>query len=290
MKIVNVIGGLGNQMFQYAFAFALKKRNINEDIFVDISHFNGYVIQKNGYELERIFPNTTIVSASCWDICKVSWFLPYYFLSRFAHKYFPKRKSEYYEPKDFVYDPHALEQNGDKYFDGYWQSAKYFDEYRDDLLHEFMFDISDDENLILAKKMKVLNSVGIHIRRGDYVNNTTFGSVCTLDYYERGIKAIIQSVVSPKFYIFSNGKDWCEENIIPLLSGYDVELVDINSGTTSFCDMFLMTQCQNLIIANSSFSWWAAYLNQNKGIIIAPKKWTSLDYEDNVPLEEWMLI
>ena len=133
-------------------------------------------------------------------------------------------------------------------------------------------------------------SVGIHIRRGDYLNHPVYKDICTYEYYAKAIALIQEKIKNPVFYIFSNDILWCKNNIEKLISGCKVVYVDWNKGEDSYCDMQLLMACKTLIIANSSFSWWAAYLNARNPWVIAPKKWKNKRETFSYQLEDWTKI
>ena len=132
------------------------------------------------------------------------------------------------------------------------------------------------------------NSVGIHIRRGDYLKNWKYRGLCGIDYYQKAIAYILEHIKSPKFFLFSDDINWVKENISPLLKGYNVTFVNWNHSINSYKDMQLMAMCKNLIIANSSFSWWAAYLNQNNPIVVAPEKWINSFMDFRIQYKDWI--
>lgn len=300
MKIVNIIGGLGNQMFQYAFALSLKKKFPNEEILVDTSHFNHILVKKfrganlhNGYKIERIFPNAKLKHASCRQLMRVTWYVPNYLLSRIIRRVLPKRKTEYIQPLclNFAHLSDVYEINGDCYYEGIWESVKNYIPCRDIIRHTFAHPKPNDEqNIKYICDMENVESVGIHIRRGDYLYEPAFMNICDLDYYMRAINEILSDKKKHNFFIFSNDIHWCRENISPLLKGHDVVFITNNIGNNSCWDMFLMTHCKDLVIANSSFSWWGAFLNNRNGRIIAPKRWVNREAEFDIWLDEWIKI
>lgn len=297
MKIVNVIGGLGNQMFQYAFALRLVEEFPKEDVLIDTSHFHYLLIKKwrtanlhNGYELD-IFPNVCLRKATWWQLLKVTWPMPNYLLSRVVRRLLPVRKNEYVQPvsKYFVNDENAFSSYF-SYFEGQWECIQFYMPIRNELLHRFAHGTPDSINQHYIDTIKNEDSVGIHVRRGDYLKSEVFGGICDIDYYRHGIEIILSDKAKHSFYIFSNDQEWCKENLCPLMKGYKVIYVTENSGKRSSWDMFLMSYCKDLIIANSSFSWWGAFLNQRKGRIIAPKKWFNRDAELDIWAREWIRV
>ena len=298
MKIVNIIGGLGNQMFQYAFALSLKEYYPNEEVFIDTSHFNYIFIKKfrganlhNGYEIENVFPNANLKHASAWDLIKVTWYMPNYLLSRIVRRVMPVRKTEFIQPLEdsFAHNPAVYEIKGDCYYEGIWESVKNYIPFRSIIQKTFAHpNPNNDINNSYIEQMEKDNSVGIHIRRGDYLYEPAFMNICDLDYYKKAIAEILTDGKMHTFYIFSNDMKWCEENITPLVKGHRMVMVTNNSGKNSCWDMFLMTHCKELIIANSSFSWWGAFLNNRGGRVIAPKVWVNRKAEYDIWLDEWI--
>ena len=289
MKIVKFIGGLGNQMFDYAFTYLLGK-TFEETIYADVQYYKDHKFH-NGLELERVF-DITLKRAKVWDIVKMAWYFPNYYIDYHLRRYLPNRKSQYYEPIGGVYSPETLKKVKNRYYYGYWQDHKYYDDIRDELREVFRFKISLNE-----KNQKIMNdllssdgSVGIHIRRGDYLNHPVYKDICTYEYYAKAIALIQEKIKNPVFYIFSNDMLWCKNNIEKLISGCKVVYVDWNKGEDSYCDMQLLMACKTLIIANSSFSWWAAYLNARNPWVIAPKKWKNKRETFSYQLEDWTKI
>lgn len=247
MKIVNIIGGLGNQMFQYAFAVALKAKYPNEEVFIDTQHYKNAFIKvyhgnnfyHNGYEIDKVFPNATLEPARPKDLMKVSFYIPNQVLARAVRRIFPKRKTEFVtDQQPYVFIPEALSVIDDCYFDGYWMTPLYFDKYRDRILKEFTFRPFDTkENLELEPLLKQDNSVTVHIRRGDYVGSSSFGGICTLDYYRNAIREAYNLITSPEFFIFSNDQKWCMENMRNEFGDAKVHFIAHNRGADSYRDM-----------------------------------------------------
>lgn len=284
MKIVNIIGGLGNQMFQYAFALAWKTRNPHEKVFVDTQHYKNAFIKvyhgnnfyHNGYEIEKVFPNASIKPAGAWNLMKVSFYIPNHILARAVRRFLPKRKTEFVadqQPYDFL--PKAFTISGNCYFDGYWMSPLYFDAYRDRIIKEFTFRAFDTpDNIEFEQLLAKNNSITIHIRRGDYVGGKNLGGICTLTYYRNAINKAREVIHNPVFFVFSNDQEWCMENLKEEFGDSDVHFVTNNKLKESYRDMQLMSLARCTILANSSFSWWGAYLNQRKDhITYCPNKW-----------------
>lgn len=285
MKIVQILGGLGNQMFQYAFYKALK--NLYSDVKLDISAFDKYEMH-NGFELNNIFKidrnyttkkERNILSYQGGGLSK-----------KILKKIFKYKKTEFTEPYLGYFD-NMLHIQGDAYFIGYWQSYKYFSAIEDKIREQFIFpQLITSKNLDIIAKIKNSNSISIHIRRGDYINNPLYSNICTLEYYNKAIAFFKQKVDNPVFYIFSNDIKWCSENLLVKENSY---FIDWNKGTDSFWDIYLMSLCKHNIIANSSFSWWGGWLNSNDNkIVVGPSKWLN-DERININdilLPEWVSI
>ena len=196
--------------------------------------------------------------------------------------------------KQFSFDPSVIEVKGNIYTDGYWQSEKYFSEIRDLLLREFAFKYEQDaKNREIADKIKKTESISLHIRRGDYVRNSMTNQVhglCSIDYYQEAVNYIVRKIPMCHFYIFSDDHAWVRENFT---LDYPFTMVDHNDASRNYEDMRLMSLCHHNIIANSSFSWWGAWLNTNSDkIVCAPKKWfndPTRNAKDLIP-ESWVKI
>ncbi len=299
MKIVNITGGLGNQMFQYAFALALKNRYPKEKVCVDIQHYNTIFFRHfkginlhNGFEIPRVFPNANLPVATPKELMKISYWIPNYILSRIARKLLPIRNCEYIAPysMNYSYDKAAFQNPNSCYYEGYWQCIKYVSELKDVLYETYSHPVPNDYNAKMICDIQDCNSVGIHIRRGDYLNEPEFNGICNLEYYTKSIDAILKQNMRCTFFIFSNDMEWCRANLTPLMKGNKVVYVSENNGADSCWDMFLMTYCKNLIIANSSFSWWGAFLNKYAAKVYAPYPWLNRDCEIDLYASTWIKI
>ena len=290
MKIVKILGGLGNQMFQYALYLALKESFPDEKILVDCSYFRTYHVH-TGLELQRVF-NLDLPQAQFIDLLKVTRPVYSFKFSRVIRKLLPPRETECIEAKDYTYNQKVFTA-GDRYYDGYWQNFLYFERYGELIRKSFCFQMPLNEKSIamLDELEKVQqDSVSIHVRRGDYLKAKNYLGLCGLEYYKNAIRYINAHARNPIYYLFSDDMDWCEENIAPLLGKNRLTYVDWNRGKDSPLDMLLMSNCKHNIIANSSFSWWAAYLNRNsKAIVCAPHKWTNTKVNCQFQLPDWIL-
>lgn len=265
--IVKFNGGLGNQMFQHAFARALEAKT-GHKVFMDMTFFDkGY---SRPYELD-------VFKA---DVSKITGFLANAkldFIWRFRRKLKNKKflGTFIYEEPHFEFDEKVFEVGPDTYIHGFFQSEKYLNGVEEKIRDDFKFNPEPDEkNQAIIDKINSTNAVSLHIRRGDYVQKKRFQNkyaTCSLDYYKRGLEQIVKTVSNPTLFIFSDDKEWVKENLsLP----YETIFVDNNSGDKSYEDLRLMSLCKHNIIANSSFSWWGAWLNNNsEKIVIAPQKW-----------------
>lgn len=289
MKIVNILGGLGNQMFQYAFAVALRELSPDKDVRIDPSGFKGYPLH-NGYELNRIF-NVTIPEASLGEQMKVYYPLRNYRMWQIGNRILPRRKSTIKEVADMRFTPTLLTDSRSAYYLGYWQTDKYFRDIRSLILRAYTFPAfeRDSKNEQLFREIQSKNVIGVHVRRGDYVNIGNTQGICTLEYYRKALCLMSERTKPEMFLIFSDDIEWCRNEISGFLGNIPTVYVDWNKGKNSFRDMQLMSLCKHNIIANSSFSWWGAWLNQNPDkIVIAPSRWMNGGgWVDIIP-EEWL--
>lgn len=287
MIIVHLIGGLGNQMFQYAVGRRLAHHH-NTDLFLDVTGFASYALRK--YELGVFRINATITPP---DMLKRVPFLQKDIIRLGIRKRFAgETVFQYIKEKIPDFQEEILSLPDNIYLEGYWQSEKYFSEIVDILRKEFLFVNSPSAiNQELLKKIKGCNSVSLHIRRGDYVSNPktkeTHG-VLGIDYYMRALYLMEEKVKDPQIFVFSDDIPWVREN---LKTDLPLHFIDYNGVEKNYEDLRLMSNCKHHIIANSSFSWWGAWLNQNQEkIVIAPKRWfndQSIDSKDLIP-NEWI--
>ena len=283
VRIVEIIGGLGNQMFQYAFFLYLKnKSHIWDRLYVDIEAMKTYD-RHYGLELEKVFN---------LSLCPISNGLHRNLQKRSFAKHFVK---SLYEHSECEFDePVYCGLRPYRYYRGYWQNEGYFVDIEPMIREAFQFNINilSEKTKAIASKMNRELSVSIHVRRGDYENlpeaKAMHGGICSLDYYHKAIDFIRQRLGSNIcFYLFSDDVNWMEEN----LQLENRCIIDWNQGEDSWQDMYLMSCCRHHIIANSSFSWWAAWLNQNKSkIVLTPNKWFNHTDAVGIVPESWIKI
>jgi len=286
--ISNIIGGLGNQMFQYALGRAVSLRT-NSEFKIDIQDFDGYFRK---FEL-GVF-NVQIKLATRDEVNKVKYRDPSFVegIWREIRKKGRPKGLFFIKEKSFNFDCRVLDIHNSAYFFGYWQSQRYFLEIREILLDEFTPKKTlSKESELFVKKIGAEEAISVHIRRGDYVSNPSaneFHGTCDLDYYKKAVLEMEKDVPSGHFFVFSDDLSWARENLTFIKNK---TFVDLGSALPDYEEMILMSQCQHNIIANSSFSWWGAWLNENpKKKVIAPKKWfvdSSIDMQDLIPAE-WL--
>lgn len=289
MKIVNILGGLGNQMFEYAMYLALKDAHPQEEIKVCTRSFGGYGLH-NGLEIQRIF-GVELPEASLWELTKVAYPFFNYKTWQVMRHFLPARKSMTRGGFDIPFDYSQVTRDDTCYFEGYWQNEGYFKKIRDKILGAYTFpEFTDEKNLQLAERVNTTNAVSCHVRRGDYLKQPNM-CVCTPMYYEHAI-AKMNELVNPELYvIFSDDIQWCKENLTGLIGNRDVIFVDWNTGEHSFRDIQLMAICKHNIIANSSFSWWGAWLNQYENkVVVAPKEFGKFEIKNDPICDSWVRI
>jgi len=270
--ITKLQGGLGNQMFQYSAGKMLAIKN-NSTLKLDISW---YLTQnKRQYALHHFM--VTEIFAKAEEVKRLLQFNRFS-LRNITCKLAPKlinHKLIYIKQTDSKYCPSVFSAKGDVYLEGYWQNPDYFSEIQETLRRDFVLkEEAFGKNAEILRIIRNSNSASIHFRRGDYVydNKTRMTHpICSDDYYNSAIKILNQNFKDLIFFIFSDDIDWVKKNVIISNPTF---YVDWNKEENSFEDLRLMSSCRHNIIANSTFSWWGAWLNSNPGkVVIAPEKW-----------------
>jgi hypothetical protein len=289
MIITRLKGGLGNQMFQYAAARTLAHLHKTE-LKIDLSYLNAtgnYTPRKfelNVFDFSFEFAtemdlkpfqnkmNSKILRTLCrklpilFDNC---------YVAESGHAYH----------KEFMSYPKST------FLDGFWQTELYFKPAEDLIREDFAFkSLPEGLNKNIADKIQSLNSVSVHIRRGDYLegDNKELYGYCDMNYYSKALDLIGNEVKSPELFIFSDDIAWAKTNLKTDLPLY---FIDHNSGNDSYKDMQLMSLCKHHIVANSSFSWWGAWLNKNTDKkVIAPKIWYTFNDNKDICPPEWLRI
>lgn len=287
MVIVKLYGGLGNQMFQYAFG---KNFSIHYKIpiILDITS----LFQYRKYELDIFKLDVNFAT-------KEDLFL-------FDRRNLSLKQRVLFKIKDGFLKPwYIFENEGLELFtfpdkvpknvmiSGHWQSEYYLKNIESAIRRDFLFpSITKESNKIVSSLIHQTNSVSLHIRRGDYLWDQTnkVHGVLPLEYYRHSIQYIREKVKNPDFYIFSDDEEWVKENLA--IEG-KVYFITGNENTQAYVDMQLMSYCKHNIIANSTFSWWGAWLNGHAGkIVLAPRQWfadpAKNSLHENMVPKEWI--
>jgi hypothetical protein len=253
MIITKIQGGLGNQMFQYAYGKHLSTK-YNTDLKLDIRFYDYPATPKREFILNKFsntFTNTDMNFSLTGQVYKID--------------------------DDFNYKELTNPLNDNYYLDGYWQSEKYFKESEFIISEDFK---PNEETLskLLRTPFIDSNTISLHVRRGDYLNSNGYHPVQSIEYYKNAVGQIGEY---DYIFIFSDDIKWCKENL-------NFKNIIFIEGFTDIEDLYLMSLCKHNIIANSTFSWWGAWLNSNPNkIVIAPKKWfgdrANLNESDIIP-------
>jgi len=279
-------------MFQYAYIKSLSLKN-NVNFWIDIIWFKKYKLHK--YCLEVFNIKKKYISKN-----QLPFYQKLYSKNKFFNFIFIKLKiifkkinKKHFIEKQFNFDSNFLNIKS-WYIEWYFQTEKYFIEYENDIRKDFEFIITPSkQNKKIIYLIHSCNSISIHIRRWDYITDkqsNDFHWTCNLNYYKKAINIINKKVQNPIFFFFSDDIKWVKENLKIKEKSY---YIDWNNADTNYEDMRLMSLCKHNIIANSSFSWWWAWLNKNKEkIVIAPSKWFNdkrINYSDIISIN-WIKI
>jgi hypothetical protein len=270
--IAEITHGLGNQMFQYAAARALAVR-LGAPLKLDTSWFKGSTYRL--FLLDRFQIRATVATPfeESWMVrlkrpraVKVMEFMRRCKVPGAVTRLVDEERG---------YDDRFRSLQGNVLLQGYWQSEQYFDSIAPLLRAELTMKAPPDAaNAAMEREMDSCEAVVVHVRRGDYVSNPVFAErhgVCELDYYRRGMELLRQSVRDPHCFIFSDDPDWAEQN---LRLEVPCTYVTHNAGKQDHEDLRLMRHGKHFIVANSSFSWWGAWLSDHPGKrVIAPRQW-----------------
>lgn len=291
MIIVKIMGGLGNQLFQYALVEKLK--SMGKDVKVDLSIYEDtpeeitvrdsiYDMLNTKYEIASQEEMDSLFKRDIWS--KI-W------------RRISKNTNAYYENEP-SYKPEILKRTSG-YLVGYWQSEKYFSDMRPRIVEAFDFSevMKGGDAAILDDQESDTESVALHIRGGDYLNKLnvgTFGGICTKEYYCKAIEYIAQKIKNPNFYIFTNDKEYAKTILDAVLESTGESIyyhfVEGNDESHAYLDLVLMSKCKHHILANSSFSWWGEYLSDQSGITIAPSKWTNDSDNKDIYRNNWVVL
>ena len=264
MKVFVFQGGLGNQIFEYAYYQHELKKNLR------LKYLFPKVKCHNGFELDKWF-EVKLFKASIWQ----EWL--YWFIVRLKSKGMGFWANMMIVDKDTSFSQ-------DKYFaEGYLQSKRYLST---NFIKFRRMNLSA-ENKRFLQLIESTQSIAIHIRRGDYLQppyDAIYGGICTDDYYVQAIDIIKRNFDNPTFFVFSNDMDWVKNNL-KLGNAY---YIDCNTGADSPLDMYLMSKTKGLILANSTFSFWGARLNTSAKIVVYPKKWINKLAVPDIFANDWL--
>jgi hypothetical protein len=292
MIVTALNGGLGNQLFQYALARRLayerKTRfRVDASIYVDSSQYRTF--QLKCFKV-NVSPITDSEIKKFWGWRNLPYIGKWYESAESRKPYY---KRTIVQEQDVKFDENILKVGAHVYLQGYWQSEKYFEPIADFLRKEIQPKASwSKENTLLLKQIRERQSVSVHVRRGDYVENPDINKTHGLllqPYYEEAVKILGNRMTGVQFFVFSDDVPWARENLDFHAPTF---YVSHNNNNEDYWDMILMSCCSHHIIANSSFSWWGAWLNPNsEKTVIAPKRWFKADIfnPDLIP-EDWIKI
>ncbi len=261
MVIVRLVGGLGNQLFQYSFGRAFSLRN-KTPLLLDIGAFKDYKLRP--YALAHF--NISANSASPDQIAQTARKVP---------KWMFWKSPRFYREPHFEFDAKVKALRPPIYLDGYWQSEKYFSEFSEQLRSDLRIIAPvSSENIEMLAQIQEENSVSMHIRRGDYLTNPAAAQVhgvLELEYYYEAMERMRTKMLNPKFFVFSDDPVWVKKNFRDTA---DLSFSSNPNTNKDYEDLRLMSACKSHIIANSTFSWWGAWLNpRSDKTVIAPKNW-----------------
>lgn len=289
MDYILIFNGLGNQMSQYALYLSKKAKGQKVDYLCrNTDH--------NGIELERLFGIDCRTTFSKWCMKRIRKFIitqkTFLGLQHIRHYFLQKGYSFYDEAGKYHLHTTALEEDkGIRFLHGGWHRQDYFSNVFDEVRKTYTFPpFTDARNIEIAKAAKAPNAVAIHIRKGDYMSKNLinfFGAVCSDAYYQNALSEIESRIADPHFYVFSN--DVAEARRI--LGNRHATFIDWNKKKNSWQDMALMSQFHHIIIANSTFSWWAAWLGDadNKHVI-RPPFFVHNDPSSDIFPETWQMV
>ncbi len=310
--VTRLDGGLGNQMFQYAIGRVLSM-DCGVPLYVDLGSYSHYSTRKYALGVFNIsaqiaaakdigifapavradlknFVRKLAQKSPTRLVLTIKNLMPHGFSSKLGRRLPPNSKHYYRENEQFIFDHNVLARRPPLYLDGYWQNEKYFVGYREAILRDFTLRTPISEKAKIYQNMiQVHASVSLHIRRGDYVRNAAarklYDGICDLDYYGRALDFLKQKIQDISVFVFSDEIAWAKANLHQERAIY-VE------GCADFEEMYLMSCCRHNIIANSSFSWWGAWLNANEEkIVMAPRRWHRTGDDNHTPIpESWVRV
>ena len=275
IKTIVFNGGIGNQMFQYAFYMRMQMEHPFSYFLFDIERAENV---HSGFELDDVFFINSAKQRNAYARMKRC--------CPSINKFFITIKQK----NCFEYVPQICKtKHLFTLYDGFWQNAEYFQSIEQQVRSVFSFrqDILNDKTKDIVDKIRETNSVSIHVRRCDYLQHSDDFGLCSLDFYAKAIAYIKEKISTPRFFLFSDDMEWVKQNIKCDNAVY----VNWNIGNESWQDLYLMSCCKHNIIANSSFSWWGGWLNSNVNkIVIAPTPWVNSFSEYNFIPQGWVKI
>lgn len=273
MRLIKMTGGLGNQMFIYALYLRMRRDFPNTRIDLsDMQHYHAH----QGYEMHRVFalPHT--------EFCIPQWLkkvMEFVCFKTILERHQKGSLKAYREPHLWPLI----------YYKGFYQNERYFADFEPEIRRAFTFNVAliTEQNQQFAAQMQQCCSVALHVRRGDYMLPQFFdnyGSICTEVYYQRAVEKMLQRFPDAQFFVFSDDTDWVKQHLnLP-----NATYISHNTGKDSWQDMYLMSQCHHNIIANSTFSWWAAWLNAHENkVVMCPNIWSRAEGGASICPPSW---
>lgn len=298
MLIVKIWGGIGNQLFCYAFYRQLKLDY--SEVYADLSWFDKpsrkyyypYLLGRLGLNVEENNELVTGHDKTDLELIRIAeskkylrWLKFFYSVKHIGKRGIGCVNVSYSSPFKFYKELLARENT---YYVGYWQNRLYFDKAIRQIVEDVNFEMELNKDLkTCLDEMRSCNSVAVHVRRNDY-DFESFDEICGRDYYIESMRYIAQRVDKPIFFVFSNKIEKARELIGELPN---IHYVAFNDRLDGLKDLYMMTECKHIIISNSTFSWWGAVLNRNnKKIVIMPQKWKSSEQDLNLKMDGWIEI
>lgn len=283
-------------MFQYSLYEAMRKRE--EDVFLDSGIYRSQSDQITKRKLEiNMFPNVHWTEADpdiAADLRGYVWNNSILKKTMFRFRHHRYHCYLYEEQLDKGYQPEIFDLK-DAYLMGYWQCEKYFYDCSEDIKTSYSFpeNIDRKSGMDFSKMIDSINSknsISIHIRRGDYLNNDgirVYGGICDSSYYKRAIEYYNDRIVNAHYYVFSDDIEWA----IQSFKSNTFTIVNPQREWDGFHDLYLMSLCKHHIIANSSYSWWGAWLGKNTDkIVLCPSKWYANHSQTSPICDNWIRI
>lgn len=284
-------GGLGNQMFQYAAAKALSLRlGCNMSVDLHMFHKNSKATLRD-YELDVFGLDLPVTSSIKNKLCtKTSKYLTRYFIG----KELLRQLRVFKDSDSQCYSENFSLLDADTVLFGYFQNEKYFQNYSNQIRSDFSFKRKlDRDNTLVKNNIENSNSVSLHIRRGDYLNTNSNLEILDMAYYQEAVNLVKKQIENPVFFIFSDDMDWVKKHLDE--ANLNCVYVDFNRGKSSYIDLQLISCCKHNVMANSTFSWWGAWLNNNpQKLVIAPPVWyknqSKINYPEGFIPQAWTII